>query len=161
MIYHVIIAQNSVGKRRVGEIISQLEKKGLEFLEIRKKSGDSRIYDRLNLNMLVLQSRLEELEAMDYYHAKFSRAVLEKKLIHFFMNNVELFFEGDGKSLDPHGLWISLSKGVFRNGRKLPIMFVVTSIGKNGLYESFIPENLDFDCVSSCVLRRTLMPTGV
>ena len=41
MIYHVIIALNSEGKRKVGRVVSVIESKGLDLVKIRRKETSS------------------------------------------------------------------------------------------------------------------------
>ncbi len=139
MVYHVIIALNSVGKRRIGEVISILEKKGLELKSIRKRTTIPGMLNLSNFRVLILQSKFRSLEAMEYYRERFSDFVLRKKLIHFFGNHVELFFEDEENVHDVHNLWKSISRHAFSQG-KIPIMFVVDSSDGNGTDEPYIPE---------------------
>ena len=158
MVYHVIVALNSVGKRRVGGIISLLEGKGLELVEIRKKITSPRMTEFSDMKRFILQYQLNEMEAMMFYRKKFSPEVLKRKMDYFYGNYVELFFENDGKSLDPNELWKNISKNVFGNGRKLPIMFVVKSGGDNGIDIPFFDQ---FEPVEPCHFNpRTLVPLG-
>ena len=158
MVYHIIIALNSVGKRKVGQIISALEDKGLELVEIRKKTTFPRVVEFPNMKQLVLQYQLNELDAMAFYRKMFSESVLKRKLNHFFRNYVELFFEDEEKIIDSHELWESCRQA-FGNDRKLPIMFVVTTSGENGVDCSFIPDDFEPD-VHEYFNPRTVIPLG-
>jgi len=159
MVYHVIIALNSVGKRRVGQIISTLEEKGLELVEIRKKTTHPRVVEFPDVKQLVLQYQLNELEAMVFYHKIFTEDVLKRKITHFFRNHVELFFENEKKVIDPNELWEIVRKEVFPNDGKLPIMFVVMSGGENGVNMSFIPDSFDLED-HNYFNPRTAIPLG-
>jgi len=158
MVYHVIIALNSVGKRRVGQIISTLEEKGLELVEIRKKTTLPKVVEFPNMKQLVLQYQLNELDAMAFYREMFSESVLKKKLNHFFRNYVELFFENEEIIIDSQELW-EACRQAFGNDRKLPIMFVVTTSGENGFDGSFIPDDFEPD-VHDYFNPRTVIPLG-
>lgn len=142
MVYHVIIALNSVGKRRVGIIISLLENKGLELVEIRKRSSNAFCKEYTDVDQLVLQSKLNELEAMSFYQEKFHPEVLSKKMKHFYQNHVELFFEGE-VVINPNNIWELICKEFFLDGREIPIMFVTTSSGENGINISLIPDEFE------------------
>ena len=83
MLYHVIIALNSVGQRNVGPIISTLERFGLELVEIRKRVSSSRTVQIPNLKLYVIRYQLDELDAMERYRLKFSNLVLQKKWIDY------------------------------------------------------------------------------
>ena len=130
MEYQVIIALNSIGKRKVGEIISQFEKRGLEFLSIKKVKKSTRGIAFPDMKTLILENQLEELDAMIYYKSKFSLKVLRKKLEHFRNNHVELLFESYDQIYDVQDLWEFLKDKVFMKGRKLPILFVLTDNGE-------------------------------
>jgi len=156
MVYHVIIALNSVGKRKVGQIISALEEKGLELVEIRKKTTPPRMVEFPDMKQLVLQYQFNELDAMAFYREMFSESVLKRKLNHFFRNYIELFFENEEKIIDPHELWESCRYS-FGNDRKLPIMFVVTTSGENGFNGSFFPDDFEPD-VHDYFNPRTAIP---
>jgi nucleoside diphosphate kinase len=158
MMYHVIIALNSVGKRRVGQIISTLEEKGLEFVEIRKKTTPTRANEFPSMKQLLLQYQLNELDAMIFYRKMFSETVLKIKLTHFFRNHVELFFENEEKFIDSHELWESCRQ-TFGNDRKLPIMFVVTTSGEDGFDGSFFPDDIEPD-THDYFNPRTAIPLG-
>ena len=141
MVYDVVIALNSVGKRRVGDVILLLEKKGLEFHEIRRRIIHPSCREFPMTGHFVLQARLRELEdVMGFYREKFSSDVLSRKIEHFYGNHVELFFESGVKFIDPYELWKSISRNVFGDGRKLPIMFVSIGSEQNGIYEPFVPD---------------------
>lgn len=159
MVYHVIIALNNTGDRRVGDVISLLEKKGLKLVDYQKKVTSPKVREFPDVRQIALQYQLNEMEAMVFYRQKFTPEVLKKKISHFYGNHVELFFENDGNSIDPNELWESIVEKVFHGGRKLPIMFVTTSSGEDGINISFIPNSFDPD--GSCYLpSRTLMPLG-
>jgi nucleoside diphosphate kinase len=158
MVYHVIIALNSVGKRKVGQIISTLEQKGLELVEIRKKITHSRVVEFPNMKQLILQYQLNELDAMVFYRRIFSELVLKKKLTHFFRNYVELLFENEEKIIDSNELW-EACRQAFGNDRKFPIMFVITTSGENGFNGSFFPEDFELDA-HDYFNPRTLIPLG-
>ncbi len=157
MLYHVLIELNGVGKRNVGQIVSVFERKGIELTGIRKKIIPSRVTHFLNLKPRAIQPQLEELEAMGYYRNKFSELALNRRLTHFFGNHVELFFESGPEFVHSHELWESIRKEVFKNDRKLPIMFVVTTSGENGINIPFIPEDFDLERPYRIDLR-TLWP---
>lgn len=144
MVYHVIIALNSVGKRRVGQIISALEEKGFELTEIRKKKSSPKAVEFPSMKHFVLQCQLNELDAMAFYREMFSELVLKRKINHFLRNHVELFFENEEKIVDPHELW-ETCRQAFGNDRKLPIMFVTTTSGENGFDGSLIPDDFEPD----------------
>ena len=148
MVYNVIIALNSTGKRRVGNVISVLERNGLELVEIRKKSTHPLCREFADINLLLLQNKLNDLKAMDFYREKFSSNVLVKKLRHFYGNHVELFFENEDRFIDPDELW-EKCKNTFENQRKFPIMFVTTTSGENGFNSSFIPDSFEPDGLCS------------
>ena len=157
MLYHVIIALNTKGKRKVGQVISVLERNGLELVEIRKRITPSSEMHLLNLKLLIVQNQLEELDAMKLYRKKFSESVLNKKLAHFLGNHIELFFESGSELVHTHELWEAIRNEAFKNGRKIPIMFVVTTSGENGVNIPFIPEDFDLECPYRINLR-TLRP---
>ena len=140
MVYHVIIALNSVRKRKVGEIISLLEKKGLELKNIRKRVSIPGMLDLSGFRMVILRSKFEDLEAMDYYRERFSDSVLSTKLAYFFGNHVDLLFEDEKNLHDIHRLWMDIFNHVFKCGKKLPIMFVVDCHDGNGTDKPFIHE---------------------
>jgi len=159
MVYHLIIALNSAGKRRVGQIISILEKRGLEFLEIKKRVSLYPGKEFPTIGQLIFQAKLDEQESMNFYREKFDAEVLEKKIKHFYRNNVELLFESEEKKFDPNELWEEIAEHVFDNGRKLPLMFVVTTSEDDGFDGSFIPEDFELECRVRIDIR-TLMPLG-
>ena len=157
MLYHVIIALNPKGKRKIGQIISVLEKKGLELVEIGKKAMRPQVVKFPNTKLLVVQHLLGELEAMNYYRERFSETILQAKLNHFYGNHVELFFENEEIDFDPQDLWEDICSEVFKNEREFPIMFVVTTSGENGINVPFIPDDLDLE--RPCRMRlHTLRP---
>jgi len=157
MLYHVIIALNSAGKRKVGEVVSLLEKKGLDFVDIKKKVTPSG-REFPDINLLVLQTKLNELKEMEFYLEKFSLDVLHRKINHFYGNHVELFFESEGKFIEPYALWKAISQKAFSR-RKLPLMFVVVGADENGVYTPFVPS---MDCMLQPfrVDLRTIVPIG-
>ncbi len=158
MLYHVIIALNSTGKRKVGEIISILEKKGLELVEFRKRITRPKVVKFPNAKLLVIQHWLSKLDAMKYYSQNFSDAILQRRLNDLYGNHVGLFFESEKIAFEPDELWESIRKEAFGNGRKLPIMFVVKTGEENGIIIPFIPEDFDFE--PSCRIKlRTLRPS--
>lgn len=159
MVYHVIIALNSVGKRRVGNIISLLEKKGLELVEIQKKITPSKAKEFTDLGQLILQYKLNEMEAMVFYRGKFSSDALKKEIKYFYENHVELFFENDMGSIDPNELWEFIVEKVFHGDKNVPLMFVTTSSGENGFSGSFIPNLFDPEEPRN-LPARTLVPFG-
>jgi len=157
MVYHVIIALNSVGKRRVGQIISALEEKGFEFVGVRKKITLPSVVESPSMKQLVLQYQLNELDAMVFYRGMFSESVLKKKLAHFFRNHVELSFENEG-IINLHELW-DICRETFVNDRKLPIMFVVPTNGENGFDSSFFADDFELDA-HNYFNPRTAIPLG-
>ena len=104
-------------------------------------------------------TRVNELEAMVFYHKIFTEDVLKRKITHFFRNHVELFFENEEKIIDPNELWEAVRKEVFSNDGKLPIMFVVMSGGENGVNMSFIPDSFDLED-HNYFNPRTAIPLG-
>lgn len=147
MLYHVIIALNSVGQRNVGPIISTLESFGLELVEIRKRVSSSRTVQIPNLKLYVIRYQLDELDAMEWYRLKFSNLVLQKKMDRLFRNHIELFFESEA-DLDSHELWETIRTEVFPKDRKFPLMFVVKTSGENGINVPFIPDNFDLESLN-------------
>lgn len=143
MVYNVIIALNSMGKRRSGEVISLLEKKGLEFVEIRKKITPDKVTEFPDVKSLIFRHMLDELEAMDCYRQRFSQDVLTKKINHFYGNHVELSFDSGEKVFDSNELWQDIAEHVFDNGKKLPIMFVVVVSDENGFIDSIISDDFE------------------
>ena len=157
MLYHVIIALNSVGQRNVGPIISILESFGLELVEIRKRVSSSRTVQIPNIRLYVIQYQLDGLDAMEWYRLKFSNLVLQKKMDRLFRNHIELFFESEA-DLDSHELWETIRTEVFPKDRKFPLMFVVKKSGENGINVPFIPEDFAFDEMN--FKSRTLRPNS-
>ena len=111
-----------------------------------------------DMKQLILQHQLNELDAMAFYREIFSESVLKRKLTHFFRNYVELFFENEEKFIDSQELW-EACRQAFGNDRKLPIMFVATTSGENGVDGSFIPEDFELECQVRIDIRK-LMPLG-
>ena len=142
MLYHVIIALNSAGHRNVGPIITTLERLGLELVGTQKRISSSRTVQIPNLKLYVIQYRLNELDAMEWYRLRFSDLVLQKKLDRLFRNHIELFFESE-TDLDSHELWVTIRTEVFPKDRKFPLMFVVRTSGENGTNIPFIPDDFD------------------
>ena len=142
MLYHVIIALNSVGHRNVGPIITTLERLGLELVGTRKRISSSKTVQIPNIRLYVIQYQLNELDAMGWYRLKFSDLVLQKKLDRLFRNHIELFFESEA-DLDSHELWEAIRTEVFPKDRKFPLMFVVRTSGENGINAPFIPDSFD------------------
>lgn len=159
MVYHVIIALNSVGKRKVGEIVSMLEKRGLEFIEIRKKVTSAKVIEFPDVNQLIFQYKLYEMEAMECYRSKFSQDVLKKKINHFYGNHVELFFDAGEEIIDSNELWESIAEQCFDKGRKLPIMFVIAMSDENSFAGSFISDDFEPDA-HDYFNPRTAIPLG-
>lgn len=157
MIYHVIIALNGEWNRKVGKIISLLEKKGMKFADIKETESHSSSFTILS--ELILKSKLDELEAMNFYRKNFTFEELEKEIKHLHGNHVELFFESDHESINPNGLWELIVEKIFHGGKKMPLMFVTMSGDENGFNDSFIPNLFEPD--GPCYLPvRTLMPLG-
>jgi len=146
MLYHVIIDLNSLGKRRVGKIISLMESEGFEFLEI-KKTESASSKDFFGVEPLILQSKLQELEAMNFYQETMSPEALRRNIGHLYGNHVELFFEKGEKDVDPNDLWELIIDKVYNQGKEMPIIFVATTYEENGLDESFIPSNFGLEPV--------------
>ena len=67
MEYRVLIALNSIGKRRVGDIIALFERVGFEILNFRKVKRSSRVIEFPDIKTLVLENQLTDLDAMSYY----------------------------------------------------------------------------------------------
>ena len=111
-----------------------------------------------DMKQLILQHQLNELDAMAFYREIFSESVLKRKLTHFFRNYVELFFENEEKFIDSQELW-EACRQAFGNDRKLPIMFVATTSGENGVDGSFIPDDFELDD-HNYFNPRTLIPLG-
>lgn len=140
MLYHVIIALNGAKKRRVGEITTILERKGLELLNIRKKTMASDDLILPDFKLFILRNQIVEFNFVEFYRKKFKPFVLEQKFNYFLRNHVELFFESENKIFDPYNLW-QACRETFESDRKVPIMLVVTSNDANGEMNSFIPDN--------------------
>jgi len=143
MIYHVIIALNSEGKRKVGRVVSVLESKGLDLVKIRRKETSSKAMEFPDEKMFVIMYQLERLEAMNYYRHRFDDGVIKKKLDHLFGNHVELVFDSGESVLDQNELWEAIAEYAFDNAKKLPFMFVVMTNGANGFDGSFFPSNFE------------------
>lgn len=141
MLYHVIIALNSEGKRKVGRVVSALESKGLELVEIRKKIALPKVVEFPDEKLFVILYQLERLEAMNYYRQRFDHAVIKKKLDHLFRNHIELFFDSGEAVVDQNDLWEFLAESAFDNAKKLPMMFVLMTNGMNGFFGSFFPND--------------------
>lgn len=139
MLYHVIIALNGAKKRKVGTIITVLERKGLDFLNITKKTmaKDSQLFP--DFKLFILRNQIVEFNFVEFYRKKFKPFVLEQKFNYFLRNHVELFFESDEKIFDPDDLW-QACRETFDSDRKVPIMFVISDNDVNGEMESFIPD---------------------
>ena len=143
MLYHVIISLNGAKKRRVGDIISVLERKGLEFLEIRKKTTFPTDASFPSMEPFVIRNQIADFDFVKFYRERFKRlkpSVLEQKFNYFLRNHVELFFESEDRIFDPDELW-QACRETFESDRKVPIMLVVTSNDANGEMNSFIPDN--------------------
>ena len=130
---------------------------GMNFTEI--KRTENCLSGFTVLSELILESKLDELEAMEFYHERFTPDDLKKEIKHLHGNHVELFFEDNGKSFDANELWESIVEKVFHKGKKLPLMFVVTSDGENGFDRSFIPNLFEPD-EPRYLPARTLIPFG-
>ena len=124
-----MIALNSMGKRRVGDIIALFEKSGFEILCIRKVKRSSMGLGFPDIKTLVLENQLNDLDAMSYYKSHFSLKVLRKRLEHFRNNHVELVFDSGENIIDVNDLWEILREKIFMKGKKLPILFVLTDNG--------------------------------
>jgi len=141
MVYHVIIALNSIEEeRRNDQIISMLKRIGLEYQETRKNISQSFGKEFPSVNQYISYAKLEEQEAMDFYRENLNAEDLDKKIKHFYRNNVELLFDSGEKHFDPNEIWEVIAEHCFDNGKELPIMFVVMTGEENGLYKPFIPE---------------------
>ena len=138
MLYHVIIALNGAKKRKVGTIITVLERKGLDFLNITKKTmaKDSQLFP--DSKLFILRNQIVEFNFVEFYRKKFKQFVLEQKFNYFLRNHVELFFESDEKIFDPDDLW-QACRETFDSDRKVPIMLVITDNDENGEMKPFIP----------------------
>ncbi len=143
MVYHVIITLNRDGKRNVGPIISILERKGLELVEIRKKIASPRVEQLQNPKQVIARYKFNNLDAMEWYRKKFSDSVLQKMMNRLFRRHVELFFESETQFLDSHELWNAIRTEAFPIERKFPLMFVVMTSGKNGINIPFIPDEFE------------------
>lgn len=139
MLYHVIISLNGAKKRRVGDIISVLERKGLEFLEIRKKTTFPADASLLSIEPFIIRNQIADFDFVKFYRERFKPSVLEQKFNYFLRNHVELFFESEERIFDPDDLW-QACRETFESDRKVPIMLVVTSSDENGEMNSFIPD---------------------
>ncbi len=141
MLYHVIIALNGAKKRKVGTIITVLERKGLDFINITKKTTATDSLEFSNFKLFILRNQIVEFNFVEFYRKKFKPFVLEQKFNYFLRNHVELFFESENRILDPDDLW-QACRETFESDRKVPIMLVVTSSDENGEMNSFIPDNI-------------------
>ena len=121
---HIIIALNSAKNRKVGNVISLLEGRGFELVNYHKKTTSPSCREYPDIEQFFFQNQFEGMKAMAFYHKKFSPKVLDIKMRDFRRNHVELTFESGGKSVNSDELWESISKNIFGNGRKLPIMFI-------------------------------------
>lgn len=131
MEYKVIISLTRAKTRRVGAIVSILEDKGLELVEIQKSfSARETLFSCLYRD--IFKSDLKDQEAMDFYRRKFSPEVLERKLDYLFENNVEMTFESE-KALGPNEIWEYIVEKLYHdNLKKLPLMFVLGSRKTHG-----------------------------
>ena len=159
MVYHVIIALDSLGRRDVGQIICVLESYGLELTEISKQITHPRVVEHSRRNQLILEYQLNQLDAMNWYQEKFSPEVLTEKINHFYRNHVELFFDGEERNINPNEIWERIAEEVFERGRKLPIIFVLTSGEENGINVPFIQDDLELD-EYDYFNPRTIIPLG-
>ena len=139
MLYHVIIALNGAKKRKVGTIITVLERKGLDFINITKKTTATDSLEFPNFKLFILRNQIVEFNFVEFYRKKFKPFVLEQKFNYFLRNHVELFFENDEKIFDPDDLW-QACRETFDSDRKVPIMLVITDNDENGEMKSFIPS---------------------
>ena len=139
MLYHVIIALNGAKKRKVGTIITVLERKGLDFLNITKKTTTTDSLEFPSFKLFILRNQIVEFNFVEFYRKKFKPFVLEQKFNYFLRNHVELFFESEERIFDPDELW-KACRETFESDRKVPIMLVVTSNDANGEMNSFIPD---------------------
>ena len=139
MLYHVIIALNGAKKRKVGTIIKVLERKGLDFIWIAKKSTSFPDAELAlpSMRSFIVRNQVAEFEFVKYYKERFSYLVLERKFNYFLRNHVELFFESE-KIFDPDELW-NACRETFESDRKVPILLVIADRDENGEMKSFIP----------------------
>jgi len=158
MVYHVIIDLDDLGKRRVGKVISLLEKMGFEFVEIKKRITLHSGNEFSGIGQFILKSKLKDLEAMNFYHERFV-GILDEKIEHLYGNNVELFFENEEKQFEPNELWEVIVDKVFEKGKDMPIIFVVTTGDGDGFDGSFIPNDFEPEA-HEYYNPRTLMPLG-
>ena len=139
MLYHVIIALNGAKKRKVGQIISALERKGLELLNIRKKTMSPDDLFLSDFKLFIVRNQIVESDFVEFYRKKFKPFVLEQKFNYFLRNHVELFFQSEERIFDPGELW-QACRETFESDKKVPIMLVVTDNDKNGEMKPFIPD---------------------
>ena len=158
MVYHVIIDLEDLGKRRVGKVISLLEKMGFEFVEIKKRTTLHSGKEFSGIGQFILKSKLKDLEAMNFYHERFI-GELDEKIEHLYANNVELFFEKEGNLVDPDELWELVVDKVFDKSKDMPVIFVVTTGDGDGFDGSFIPNDFEPEA-HEYYNPRTLMPLG-
>lgn len=141
----------------VGQIICVLESYGLELTEIRKKTTYPGMLRFLDKNQLILEYQLNQLDAMDWYRQRFTPETLIEKIRDFYCNHVELFFDGEEKNINPNEIWERLAEEVFDAGKSLPIVFVVTTSGENGINIPFISDDFELDS-HRYFNPRTLIP---
>ena len=123
----------------MGTIITVLERKGLDFINITKKTTATDSLAFPNFKLFILRNQIAEFNFVEFYRKKFKPLVLEKKFNYFLRNHVELFFESEDKIYDPDDLW-QVCHETFESDRKVPIMLVITDNDVNGEMKPFIPD---------------------
>ena len=88
----VVIALNSAGKRKVGEIITLFENLRFEFSGIVWTKSQPRIKVYPNDDTLHLRDQLWTDEFLIRYATKYSSDVLDRKVKHFLNNHVQIDF---------------------------------------------------------------------
>ena len=156
MVYHVIISC-SEGIRKLGKLLSLLEENGLELCDFKKTEHPA--LELTIIGEILLNAKLGELPAMEFYRKNFLPNNLKEEIKRFYGNHIELFFETEGRPFDSNELWEIIVEKVFQGGENVPLMFVTTSIDGNGLNSPFIPNPFEPD-ETRYFPARTLMPIG-
>jgi hypothetical protein len=153
MIYNVQIALNGAKKRRVGDVIAVLEKEGLEFIGFQKKTTNPSCKEYPGIEQQIRENQFVGTKAMEFYQKKFSPGVLATKMHLFRKNYVKLSFESGKQRFDTDELWNAISENVFRDKRKIPIMFVLNEGSDN-----IVVDDSAIAATESIVVE-TLIPT--
>ena len=157
MVYHVIISL-SEGIKKLGKILSLLEENGLELCNFDKIQDPT--LELTIIGEILFNVKVGELPAMEFYRKNFLPNNLKEEIKRFYGNHIELFFETEGKLFDCNELWKLIVEKVFNGGENVPLMFVTTSTGGNGLDNPFIPKSFELG-ESRYFPARTPMPHAI